>query len=120
MTGWSPQGSGMRAALGVWAVALGLLAGCHTAARVPPPPRQPVPTIGPVTVELPPTRATRREPDLRSLPKTAVRQVSASEDAPYRMLTEPVCQMLAAKHSALANALDDEGRVPTKCETPAD
>lgn len=110
----------MRGVLGVCAVALGLLAGCHF--RAPPQPtlRQPLPTVGPVTAELPLTRATRTEPDLRTLAKTPVRQVSASEDATYRRLTEPACQVLAAKHTALANALDDEGRVPTKCETAAD
>jgi hypothetical protein len=109
----------MRGVLGVCAAMLGLLAGCHFHAP-PPAPRQPVPTVGPVTAELPLTRATRTEPDLRTLAKTPVRQISASEDATYKRLTEPVCQTLAAKNSASANALDDEGRVPPKCETPTD
>jgi hypothetical protein len=88
-----------------------------------------------MAAELPPTRATRIEPDWRALPPTPVKQVSATEDATYRQLTEPVCQCLAAKHTGPANALDDEGRVPTgpagtgcfgrggrepKCESPAD
>ena len=111
----------MRAALGACAVALGLLAGCRFRAPAPiPQPRQPVPTVGPVTAELPLAKATRSEPDFRGLAKTPVRQVSASEDATYRALTESACQCLAAKQTALANALDDEGRIPPKCETPAD
>jgi hypothetical protein len=107
----------MRAALGACAVVLGLVAGCRTAALVPP---TSVPTAGPVSVELPLTKPARIDPNLRALPKTPIRQVSASSDSDFRGLTEAACQALAAKHSALANALDDEGRVPVKCETSAD
>lgn len=99
---------------------LGLLTGCRAHAPTPPPPRQPVPSIGPVTAELPLTRATRTEPDLRSLTKTPVLPVGASEEAEYRRLTETACQALAAKNAQPANALDDEGRVPARCESPAD
>ncbi len=110
----------MRGAIGACAVALGLLAGCRFHAPAPPTPRQPTPTVAPISAELPLTKATRTEPDLRGLAKTPVRQISASEDARYRRLTEPVCQALAAQHTQLANALDDEGRIPAKCETASD
>lgn len=110
----------MRGSFGACAVAFSLLAGCRFHAPAPPTPRQPVPTVAPVTADFPLTKATRTEPDLRTLAKTPVRQISAAEEASYRRLTEPVCQALAAKHAALADALDDEGRVPPKCESPAD
>ena len=88
--------------------------------RLRPQPRQPTPTIGPVAAELPLTPATRIEPDLRTLAKTPVRQVSASTEVAYRALTESACQCRAAKYAPLADALDDEGRVPAKCETASD
>lgn len=110
----------MRVWLRAYVVLLGLLTGCRMHAPPPAAPRQPAPTIGPVTAELPLTRASRTEPDLRSLPKTAVRPVSAAEDAEYRKLTEPACQALAAKNAQPANALDDEGRVPPPCESATD
>lgn len=110
----------MRVWLKTFVALFGLLTGCHLRAPAPPTPRQPVPSIGAVTPELPLTRAARTEPDLRSLAKTPVRPVSASEEVEYRRLTESACQALAAKHTQLANALDDEGRVPPKCESEAD
>ncbi len=110
----------MRGWLGACVALLGLITGCRTHAPPTLALRQPTPTVGPVTAELPLTRATRIEPDLRSLPKTSIRQASTTEATEYRRLTESACQSLAARHAALANALDDEGRVPAKCESPAD
>jgi hypothetical protein len=108
----------MRGALGACAVGLGLLTGCHFHALAPQ--RQPAPTIGPVAAELPLTRPSHIEPDLSGLAKTPVRPVSASTDGEYRALTASACQALAAKNAQLADALDDESRVPAKCTTPAD
>ncbi len=109
----------MRVALGVCAVALGFAAGCCTNAPVPQT-RQPVPTVVPITVELPLAKPTRTEPDLRTLAKTPIKQVSATEGTEYRRVTEPICQRLAAQNASLANALDAEGSVPVGRETAAD
>jgi hypothetical protein len=112
---------GMRAWLKTSVGVLGLLTGCRAHAPAPlPAPRQPVPSVGAVAAELPLARAARTEPDLRSLAKTPVRPVSASDGVEYRRLTESACQALAAKHTQLANALDDEGRVPPKCADATD
>jgi hypothetical protein len=108
----------MRAALGACVVALGLVTGCHFHALAPQ--RPSFPSVGPVVAELPLTRPTRIEPDLGTLAKTPVRTVSASTEVDFRALTESACQMLAAKAAPLADTLDDEGRVPTRCKTPAD
>src|SRR5262245_20045015 len=98
----------MRVWLKTFVAMVGLLTGCRAHAPTPAP-RQPIPTIGPVTAELPLARASQIEPDLRSLAQTAVRTVSASEETEYRLLSEATCQRLAARNSAPANALDDEG-----------
>ena len=108
----------MRSAWGMCAVVLGFAAGCH--ARAPAPVRQPVPTAAPVAVELPLTRPTNLEPDLTRLAKTPIKPVGATTEGAYRRVTEPVCQALAAQNASLANALDDEGRVPASCTTAAD
>ena len=109
----------MRVALGVCAVLLGFAAGCRSHAPAPQP-RQPVPTVARVTAELPWAPASRTEPDLRTLAKTPIKQVSAVEGTEYRRVAESVCQRLAAQNTAPANALDDEGRVPAKCESASD
>ncbi|AMV30010.1 hypothetical protein VT84_36795 [Gemmata sp. SH-PL17] len=108
----------MRVVWGVCAGVLGFCAGCHT--HAPAPTRQPIPTVTPVAVELPRTQPTSLEPDLTRLAKTPEKPVSLPTDRTYRQVTEAACQALVTQNAPLANALDDEGRVPANCATAVD
>lgn len=111
----------MRVVLGACAVALALAPGCRTAAPAPPPPARHVrPTVSPISADLPAAKPTRLEPNLDALAQTPVKRTGANTEAEFRRLTEAVCQRLAAQNTALANALDEEGRAPTGCDSRTD
>lgn len=95
-------------------------AGCHAPASVTP--RAPVPTVAPVTIDLPTTKPTVPMLDGKGLAKLPPRTV-AEPTGTFRRITEPDCLRLGAAHAATANLLDDEGRVPVprdSCESAAD
>lgn len=110
----------MRGVLGACVVALALTSGCRTAAPAPTPERVARPTVTPLKAELPSAKPARLEPHLDALAPTPVKQVGANTEAEFRRLTEAVCQRLAAQNTSLANALDEEGRAPTGCDTQTD
>ena len=95
-------------------------AGCHASAPVAP--RAAVPSVAPVTIELPQTNPTVPVLDAKGLPRLPPRTVTGPTGT-FRLLTEPDCLRLAAANSAAANLLDDETRVPPPaeaCDSPSD
>jgi hypothetical protein len=114
-------GGNMGGRLAVLAVlAVGLAAGC----RAPAPCRRPAPAEPAAPVpELPLTKPVVAAAfELDNLPKVLVR-FTAANSVPYRELSEPLCQSLAARNASAANALDDENRMPATaggCDAEAD
>ncbi|MBA4186708.1 MAG: hypothetical protein C0467_01695 [Planctomycetaceae bacterium] len=92
-------------------VFLAIAAGCHhTSATVAP--RPAMPTVAPVTIELPLTKPTIPVLDGKDVPALPVRTSVGLQGETFRQLTERDCLLLAAVNASAANTLDDENRVP--------
>ncbi len=85
-------------------------AGCHTSPAVAP--RPAVPTVPPVSPELPLTDPSIPVLDGKGLPKLPSRTSSGPEGSTFRRLTESDCLHLAAANTGTANLLDEENGVP--------
>jgi hypothetical protein len=93
------------------------MAGCHTPSPVSP--RAALPSVAPVSLDLPLTTPTAPVLDGKGLANVTPRPPSEHEGKTFRRLTESDCVLLAAANTGLANLIDDEHRVPVQAEMKA-